>query len=254
MGEEEREARKEAAKQEAKSQMKRKIKRILWLYLKKFIIIGLAIIVGIALIAAAYYWLTTDHDVTENPNDPKNGPAAVRSYLDSIEIDEDGKLVLSKTPKEEWEDLKKQGNRITDYLSSAKEFTQFINAQIASEFPCMDPDKTVEWEELKTNSKKVSGIVKIKRKTYNEKEYYMKYISPEKFQKYVESGNSEAYKYFTLEKQLNTNASGENTVNDGSINEIQKKIVESATNGNRYGAAGGYCQMYVEGVYRAARY
>ena len=183
---------------------------------KRIISIILIFMILFVMLAGSLYFLLLK-DGTEDPDDPKNAPAAAKSYMNETTIDEDGNITLSKTIQELWDELVKSGNTITKYLSSASELARLLNAQMATEY--VYTGKAEDYEKViqnlsngaNINSKEVQGIIRLRRANGDKEATYLTYISPSEFQKkidkYNETGNkadrSEALKYFTLEKNTN---------------------------------------------------
>ena len=192
--------------------IKNVLKKSLFILRKPILILIIAGIIAL-LILSASAWFIKEYDGTQDDSDPKNGPAAANSYMNDVEIGEDGSISLTKSPEELWEELKKKGNRLTDYLSSPQELSKLMNAQIATEYPDTRPeseiDKDIDWKSINkdTKSKNVQGIIKLKRKTIDNEEYTMTYVDPDTFDNYISSGSGEALKHFTIEKRTNTNGS-----------------------------------------------
>ena len=79
-------------------------------------LIILAVIVIIILSASDYF--NKKKNATEDPNDPKNGPAAANAFINDVYIDDDGVLRTQKSVSELWKELKEKGNALTKYLNS----------------------------------------------------------------------------------------------------------------------------------------
>ena len=72
--------------------------------------IMIALIVGaIAIIVLSVsLWFMKKNDTKENDKDPKNAPAAARSYMNEVNVGADGKITLGKSISEWWQELKKR--------------------------------------------------------------------------------------------------------------------------------------------------
>lgn len=187
-------------------------------------LIILVVIVIIILALSDYY--NKKKNATEDPNDPKNGPAAANEFINSVYIDEEGKLRTEKSIREFWNEMKQRGNMLTKYLSSAEELAKLFSASIATDFPDTrpNPDDPIKWKDLDTNvdSTEVQGIVKFKRALTSGETITMTYLSPSEFQKkmnaYNRSGKvkdrDEALKYFTLERTVASSSSSSGGIVD----------------------------------------
>ena len=181
------------------------------------ILIILAIVLAVSIIGA---YLTKIISGKENSSNPKNAPAAIRSFTNNVTIDENGNISFEKTPRELWEELVESGNDITKELDSAEELAKLINVQTVTEYLYTGPNPEtakldIEKISKDIDSKNTQGIIKLKRKLADDKEIYMEYKSPSEFQEIINSGNKdEALKYFTVEQKTSNGGSsgGTNTV------------------------------------------
>lgn len=202
-------------KQVAKMILKKSMKPLL------IVIVIFSIII---IIFSAVTWFLKKLDTKENPNDPKNAPAAVRNYMNDTTIDENGKITAGKSIQELWDEMVQTGNRATAYLNSAEELGRLIYAARALEYPDTrreNVDDPIKWNELDINSKEIQGIVKFKRALADGENIFMTYVSPTEFQELVskyeisgdEKDRQEALKHFTIEKvSANSNNSIEGKV------------------------------------------
>lgn len=193
---------------------------------KKIIIILLLIILVLIILAVSDYH-NKKKNATEDPNDPKNGPAAANEFINNIYIDENGVLRTEKSVRELWNELKQKGNTLTKYLNSSEELAKLFSASIATDFPdtrgyqdtSKSPDDPIDWSkyDIGIDSTEVQGIVKFKRALSSNKTITMTYTSPSEFQKKMDKYNKtgktedrdEALKYFTIEKTYDpSNTSG----------------------------------------------
>lgn len=189
-------------------------------------LIILVVIVIIILALSDYY--NKKKNATEDPNDPKNGPAAANEFINSVYIDEEGKLRTEKSIREFWNEMKQRGNMLTKYLSSAEELAKLFSASIATDFPDTrpNPDDPIKWKDLDTNvdSTEVQGIIKFKRALTSGEKITMTYLPQSEFQKKLEKYNQtgsegdkdEALKYFTIERTLATSSTTGGYVDIGS--------------------------------------
>ena len=188
------------------------------------IIIAIIVFSVSAILFSVIAWYLKLLDTKENPEDPKNAPAAVRNYMNDTTIDENGKITAGKSIQELWDEMVQTGNRATAYLNSAEELGRLIYAARALEYPDTrreNVDDPIKWNELDINSKEIQGIVKFKRALADGKNISMTYVSPTEFQELVskyeisgdEKDRQEALKHFTIEKvSANSNNSIEGKV------------------------------------------
>ena len=205
-------------KEQAKNSARQVVKIILKKSMKPLLIGGGIFLVAV-IIFSAVTWFLKKLDTKENPDDPKNAPAAVRNFMNDTTIDENGNIISGKSIQELWNELKQRGNRVTAYLNSAEELGKLIYAARALDYPDTRGenviDEPIKWNELDINSKEIQGVVKFKRALADGKKITMTYVSPTKFQelmnKYKSSGSEkdkkEALKHFTIEK-TSSNMSG----------------------------------------------
>ena len=181
-------------------------------------LIGLVIIViFLGLLAGLFHFFTKQNGI-EDPDDKKNGPAAARSLINNTNISGNGNIEFGETIQETWDNLKKQGNALTNYLSSAQELAKLITAASALDYPDTrkNPDTPIDWNDIDVNSRDVQGIVKFKRALSDGTTITMRYVSPSEFNKlvnnYLSSGSekdrNEALKYFTVERSFNAGDNG----------------------------------------------
>ena len=183
----------------------------------KMIMICIIVFSVAVIIFSVALWYMKKLDTKEDSNDPKNAQAAARNFMNDTYIDENGNIVLRKSIAEWWEELKKNGNKITKYLDSAGELAKIMNAAMALDYPDTreHPDDPIVWEDLDINSTQIQGGVKFKRALQNGKTISMTYVKPSEFQrlmnKYRETGDEsdkqEALRHFTMEKTYSANDS-----------------------------------------------
>ena len=213
-----------------------KIKKILLLVFtsKIFIITMLALIIVIFFASANY--IIQLRDTTEEPDNQQNAPGRINQYTNNVTVSEDGSINLSMTPQEFWNQLVSEGNRVTNYLSSAQELARIMYVQTATEmlYTGDDPEHaTLDSHSFDVNSRNVQGIVKLKRAKPNgdtSDTTYMRYKSPSEFQSLISSNNDDALNYFTLETR--TTQIGSNNTSGGTTNANSGSTV-STDAGNR---------------------
>lgn len=190
----------------------------------RIIIIILLVVVLVVLVPAIIKDLTINEG-KQNPNDPKNGPAAANEFINNVYIDENGKLRLEKSIGEFWDEMKQKGNALTKYLNSSQELAKLFSASIATDYPDTreNPDDPIDWNklDLDTNSTDVQGIIKFKRALSSGDKITMTYLPSSEFQKKIDKYNEtgkiedrdEAMKYFTLEKSIGSENSSTGDTN-----------------------------------------
>lgn len=199
----------EKVKQISKSFFRRKVKKILLLALIPIIIV---------LILAGTSYLTTKDDAEYREGDMSSTPYAASTYINNVKVEEDGTLKSDKTAQELWDEMIKNGSRVNQYLSNPRELAILMKAEIVTQYPDTrkDPDKEIDWKEIKKNEDQLQGIVKFKRASDGqtaENATTMTYVDPATFQSYIddynETGSEEAkknaLKHFTLRKTSTTN-------------------------------------------------
>ena len=196
------------------------------------IIIAIIVFSVSAILFSVIAWYLKLLDTKENPEDPKNAPAAVRNYMNDTTIDENGKITAGKSIQELWDEMVQTGNRATAYLNSAEELGRLIYAARALEYPDTreNPDQAINWDKLDINSKEIQGIVKFKRALADGKNISMTYVSPTKFQELVskyqisgdEKDRQEALKHFTIEK-VSANSNGTSSM-EGKVPSLKDMV------------------------------
>lgn len=213
-------------KEQAKNRTGQVVKKFIKMSMKP-LLIGIGIFLAAVIIFSAVTWFLKKLDTKEDPNNPKNAPAAVRNFMNDTTIDENGNITSGKSIQELWNELKQNGNRATAYLNSAEELGKLIYAARALDYPDTrreNIDDPIKWNELDINSKEIQGIVKFKRALADGENITMTYVSPSKLKelinKYKSTGNEsdrqEALKHFTIEKSYSA------STNTGNNNDIAK--------------------------------
>lgn len=205
----------------------------------RIIIIILLVFVLVVLVPAIIKDLTINEG-KQNPNDPKNGPAAANEFINNVYIDENGKLRLEKSIGEFWNEMRQKGNALTKYLNSSQELAKLFSASIATDYPDTreNPDDPIDWNklDLDTNSTDVQGIIKFKRALSSGDKITMTYLPSSEFQKKIDKYNEtgkeedkeEAMKYFTLEKTLSSSGGyvdlGSRALNNDPLEASKQKV------------------------------
>lgn len=184
----------------------------------KIAIIALPIILIIILLAAIIYFITIDDGVYKK-GDKSNVPYAVEQYEQKIKIGNDGIPYSEKSAQEVWDEIIKEGGKIEDYLDSPSQLKKLMAAETTTQFldTRPNPDDPIDWDTLfnDVNSKKLQGIIKLKRQSEGNTAQTMTYTSPEQFEKWLEqyndAGDESAKKnlmtHFTLDQQISANFS-----------------------------------------------
>ena len=211
--------------EENKKKKRRKVAGLIFRLMNPLIVIILIIVFVLCILGAAFHFFIEENGVEKDKK--KNGPNAARNLINSSIISDTGNIELGETIQDTWNKLKKEGNEITNQLSSAEELAKLITAASALDYPDtrQNPDAPINWNDIDINSKDVQGIVKFKRALSDGNTITMKYVSPSKFgelvTKYRKSGKvkdrDEALKYFTVER---TAVSGSNGSGHGTIREL----------------------------------
>ena len=214
-------------KEQEKNRTGQVVKKFIKMSMKP-LLIGIGIFLVAVIIFSAVTWFLKKLDTKEDPNNPKNAPAAVRNFMNNTKIDKNGTITSGKSIQEFWDELKQSGNRATAYLNSAEELGKLVYAARALDYPDTreNPDDTIKWNELDINSKEIQGIVKFKRALADGENITMTYVSPSKLKelinKYKSTGNEsdrqEALKHFTVEKSYSAST---NTRNNNDIAKVE---------------------------------
>ena len=199
---------KESIRDKAIKALKKALKMLLKVIWKPLIIASIVMI----LMTGFLYIIKLD-DGTFKKDDKSNTQFAASQLINSATVDENGKLTTSQTAQEVWDELVKNDSRVTLYLDGPEQLAKMINAQMVTQYldtrPKNEIDKEIDWNSITDiNSKTTQGIVKLKRATEDGKTITMTYVTPEKFQSYIDAYNesgSEADKkaaleHFTLEE------------------------------------------------------
>lgn len=128
------------------------------------IILGIVIFI-IILISSFVYYITVD-DGTYDDDDWTSPGFATAQNTKSATVSQDGKLGTSYTAQELWDKMIEEGSRVDEYLDSPEELAKLMNAEIVTQYPDTreNPDEEINWDEvLKTDSKEMQGIIKLKR-------------------------------------------------------------------------------------------
>lgn len=184
------------------------------------------ILIVVSLLGASIYFFTLD-DAVARTNDMSNVPYAVSQYTNGVSVGNDGQLVSSMTAQELWDEMNKNGSRVSLYLDSPEELLKLMNAELVTQYldTRKNPDKEIDWDSESLNdvdSNNIQGIVKLKREDVDGNNYTMTYVDSETFQRYIDNYNSSgseadkkiALSHFTLESVTSSSSSGQNDADD----------------------------------------
>lgn len=169
---------------------------------KYYLIVGGAIVIILILISACVFIIKKD-DAKNKKDDKTNVPNAVAEYNTNVTIGQDGTINTSLSAQELWNKMVKNDSRVTTYLQNISQLKKLMDAQLVTMYPDTraNPDAPINWKNIlgDVNSKEVQGIIKIKRKDTNGNISTLTYAEPDQFDDWVESGDSEALKHFTMD-------------------------------------------------------
>lgn len=198
--------------------------------IKIFFIIFIIVILFICILAGVDYEVTYK-DGTYKEGDKSSTSYSASTYINDVTIENDGTIKNKTTVQELWDDMKKNKSRVDKYLSSPKELAVLMKAEMVTKYPDTrkDPDKKIDWDEIKKDADLMQGIVKFKRASDGqtaENATTMSYVDPATFQGYIEEYNNtgsetakeNALKHFTLKKSTTTSVRG----NSAGIGEFEK--------------------------------
>lgn len=169
---------------------------------KYYLIVGGAIAIILILIAGVVFIIKKD-DAKNKKDDKTNVPNAVAEYNTNVTINQNGMISTSLSAQELWNEMLKNDSRVTVYLQKVSQLKKLMDAQLVTMYPDTraNPDAPIDWKKIlgDVKSKEVQGIVKIKRKDTDGNLSTLTYADPEQFDDWVESGDSEALKHFTMD-------------------------------------------------------
>lgn len=192
--------------------------------LPKKLVIGILIgLIVFILIVGSILVISLDDSKDNTKTNTNNASYAANQYSTNINIDLSTGEITSKYSVEElWKQMQETENRALEYVTKPEQFKKILNAELITKYPDtrQNPDAPIEWNSDEMNdikSKKIQGIIKIKRKDENENEKTLSYVSPETFQSYIdeynksgsESAKNNALSHFTLEAVTVGSATGQ---------------------------------------------
>ena len=191
--------------------VKKIVKKAIMAAAKPILVAALIIAIVSAFVASILHFITF-LDGTTREDDWSNVPYASDQYSSNITIDSDGNITTAMSAQELWDKLLENDSRVNKYLDKPEELQKLLNAELVTDFldTRPNPDDPIDWDSINgdPNSKKIQGIIKLKRATSDGNTITMVYTDPETFQSNIDQYNetgSEADKkvalsYFTLER------------------------------------------------------
>lgn len=210
---------KEKAKQAAKKMAKKALKKALLLAAKPLLIAAAVILIASIIVSSILHFLTV-FDGTAQDGDWSNVPYASDQYGSNIQIDGAGNITTNMSAKELWDKLIENDSRVNQYLDTPEELKKLLNAELVTDFldTRPNPNDPIDWDSINNDaeSKKIQGIIKLKRAMNDGNTITMVYTDPETFQcnidKYNDTGSEQdkqvALSYFTLEKGFDSSNFG----------------------------------------------
>ena len=190
---------------------------------KKWCIIFPVIAVVLVLMICVKYLIGMEITAKDADN-PNSTPGQAQGYTNSLTLNNSGQIESGETVEDVWDEMIEAGRNdpdgfiISDYLKDSKELAKLINAEIVTQNLDMrtaeQKKKEIDWNKaLDPTSKKVQGIIKLKRSDKDENIIDLTYMEPVEFNAYVKEyesgGNQEARdtaqntlkKHFTIGKK-----------------------------------------------------
>lgn len=224
----------------------RKLKGIAISFLKTITIPLLIVSPIIIILAAILYFIDID-DGSYKEDDKSNTPYAVERHTTNTNIDANGEITTLMTAQELWDQMIEDGTRVDVYLKDPEELQKLMNAQVITDYldTRPNPNEPIDWDSINEDidSKKVQGIIKLKRSDQNGNVSLLTYADPKTFQSYIdeynetgsESAKNNALKHFTLEKGNLYSGGNYKIGTDGIARKIEKGDVINIPQGQGYG-------------------
>lgn len=174
----------------------------------KILIPVIAIIFIVIILSSAVMLITLD-DGTYKEGDMGNVPYAASTYVKSIKFTEDGiKFIYTHTDEttgeeisEEktssemaqitWDEMKKNGSTVENYLDSVDELEKLMNAEIITQYPKLD------------NVTGLNGTIEFERRKSDGTTVKLQFINLETFNSYIEEKRTDVINYYTLDDSGN---------------------------------------------------
>lgn len=225
------------------SKLMKKLKKLIKLVAKiimHFIkVILLPVIIITILLVAVTYYIFVFVDGLEWPS-PEYSPS---EYSKSTTIGSNGEITTSYTPQEIWDKNENKEKRLNLYLNNAEQLAKLMNAEMVTQFldTRSNPDEPIDWDkEISADSKKIQGIIKLRRSDSDGNTSTMTYVDSETFQEYIDKYNNsgsdedrkEVLSHFTLEKTSLSSASADGqaeTIEAGTTIKIKEGLGSNHT-------------------------
>ena len=180
--------------EDAKKLLKKFAKKVLKKVItSKVALIFLPLLIILVILLSLFIYGITLDEGTYKEDDWSNTPFAASSYINAIDISENG-LVLEYSAQELWDKMLENGSNIKNYLNSPEELEKLMNVEIVTQYP-------------KIGKGNIDGIVEFKRVDTNSNIKDLKYVDEETFNSYIEkynsSGDETASNYFTIDSSGN---------------------------------------------------
>lgn len=174
----------------------------------KILIPIMAVILIVIILSSAVMLITLD-DGTYKEGDMGNVPYAASTYVKSIKFTEDGiKFIYTQTDEttgeeisEEktssemaqitWDEMKKNGSTVENYLDSVDELEKLMNAEIITQYPKLD------------NVTGLNGTIEFERRKSDGTTVKLQFINLETFNSYIEEKRTDVINYYTLDDSGN---------------------------------------------------
>lgn len=157
----------------------------------KSVKIAIVLILILAILLSSFVYFITIDDGTYKEGDWSSTPYVVSTYTSNVKIGEDG-ITSETTAQELWDEMIRQGSNVEDYLDSPEELEKLMNAEIITQYP-----------KIGKSDAKLDGIIEFERHKTDGTSCKLKYLDLETFNNYIESNDTTAMNYFTLDEEGN---------------------------------------------------
>lgn len=245
-----------------------KLKKVAISFLKKISIPLIGVCGILVLLSAILYFITIDEGSYQKGK-KSNTPYASEQHSSDVNIDENGNMSTNMTVQELWDKMLEDGSNVDDYLSGPEELNKLIHAQMVTDYidTRENVDEEINWDEIinDVDSKRVQGVVKLKRAKSDGNIVQLKYKDPETFQSYMDeyknTGSDQAKENaltsFTIEKKYVVSNADYKIGTDGEailIDPDDATLVTDIPQGNNYGSRYSYCPWQVINVKSSQQY
>lgn len=155
---------------------------------KFFIITIVVVCIFLIFFPSIIYFITID-DGTYKENDWKSTPYVASNYTKNVSITNNG-IRTTTTAKELWDKAVDEENNIEEYLDSPEELEKMMDAEIVTQYP-------------KIGNGNLDGIIEFKRFKSDGTSLILKYVNSDIFNNYIDSNDTQALNYFTLDQSQN---------------------------------------------------